>query len=689
MPRRTARVVALLGWATGLSVVLLGPGRLPPVSAQPKLPPIPPAPQAPTLTTPAHLGAKAGETVELTLTGTNLNDPTTVVLTCPARVTIPPEDKNGTDPAKLRVRVELPPDCPLGVHALRVATRQGVSNLRPFVVDQLPPTPETEANRSKETAQSLSVPVVIAGRTDAEASDFFKVSVSPGQTLTFEVLARRLGSPLDPLLVLYDAKTKRPLPGLTADDTPGLQGDCRLTHTFKDGGEILVEVRDSTYRGGGDFHYRLRIGEFPGVTTAFPLAVQRGQSAAVGFSGPNASALPPVTVTAPADPDIPALAITPRKGELGGWPVPVRISDWPEAVEHEPNDDPGQANRLPVPGGVSARFEKAGDVDHFVVSCQKGAKYTATAATFEVNSPCEVLIRVLDGKGGEVARSQPNQPQARAEFTAVADGDYVIACEQLNFLGGPNEVYHLTVRPATPDFAVALSFDRAEAAAGGGTAVAATVTRLNGYAGPVELEVVGEPVAGGSITVPPAQTVTFVPLLIRPDARPGVYRFRVRGRAVIDGQQVVRYATLTEPVRASLAGLPNPPLELVHHGFLVVVEKPPFALTLKADPPTVAKGQATKAVAEVRREPAADGDIGLAPLFVPPNITPAATKGIPKGSNRVEVGLTVAPAAAAGPNPVVFRATAKVAGKDYAVIPPPVVLDVTEPKKDEPKEPKK
>ena len=38
------------------------------------------------------------------------------------------------------------------------------------------------------------------------------------------------------------------------------------------------------------------------------------------------------------------------------------------------------------------------------------------------------------------------------EFTPAADGDYVIACEQLNYLSGPNEIYHLTVRPVTPDF---------------------------------------------------------------------------------------------------------------------------------------------------------------------------------------------------------------------------------------------
>src|SRR5262249_12432426 len=170
---------------------------------------------------------------------------------------IPTDNKNGTDAAKLRVKVEVPADAPIGLYTLRVATKNGVSNLRPFVIDELPEVPEADNNRSKDAAQAVTAPCVVTGRTDAEASDYFKVKVTAGQKLPFEVLARRIGSPLDPIIVLHDAKTKRELVDLYADDTPGLQSDCRLTHTFKEAGEVIVEVRDTTYRGGPDFFYRL------------------------------------------------------------------------------------------------------------------------------------------------------------------------------------------------------------------------------------------------------------------------------------------------------------------------------------------------------------------------------------------------------------------------------------------------
>jgi hypothetical protein len=675
MSRRRAWVTALAGFVFGLAVVLSSGDR--DAVAQPKAPVIVAAPQAPTLTTLASLGASPGAEVELTLTGTNLNDPTAVLLNGPAKVAIPTDNKNGTEPGKLRVKVAVDAKCPTGLYALRVATKHGVSNLRPFVVDSLPAVASTGANRAKDAAQAVSAPCVVRGTVAAETSEFYKVKVNAGQKLTFEVLARRIGSPLDPVVILHDARAKRELIELYDDDTPGLQGDCRLTHTFKEAGEILVEVRDTTHRGGGDFAYRLRIGDFPSATTAFPLAATRGASLSVGFTGPNAPAA--VNVTAPKDAGLAAFYVAPG----GGWPVPVRLSDHPEAAEVEPNDEPAKANKLLVPGGVSGRFEKAKDVDHFAITAKKGQKLTVSVLTYEVNSPAEVLVRVLDAKGAQVAASNPTAAPNRFEFTPPADGDYVLACEHQNFLSGPNEVYHLSVVPSGPDVSVALGFDRAEAAAGSGTAVFATVTRLNGYAGPVELSIDGDPNVSGKTILPAGQTLAFVPLLVKEGTKPGAYAFRVKATVGTGGDAVTRYGTLIDPVKAALGGMTNPPPELLSACALAVTDGAPFALKLTADPVAIEKGKAGKILVEATRDKAADGDIVLAPLFAPPT-APAAVKPITKGTTKGEIGVTVQPASPAGPTPFVFRATTKVGGKDYAVTPAPVVIDVTEPKKAEP-----
>src|SRR5690606_2704846 len=104
-----------------------------------------------------------------------------------------------------------------------------------------------------------------SGRADAETTDYFKVKVKAGQRLSFEVLGRRLGSAFDPEITLFNDKG-RELPGAYSNDAPGQQTDPRLSYTFKEAGEYVVGIRDVSYKGGPDFFYRLRIGDFPLAT---------------------------------------------------------------------------------------------------------------------------------------------------------------------------------------------------------------------------------------------------------------------------------------------------------------------------------------------------------------------------------------------------------------------------------------
>src|SRR5262245_2958847 len=76
--------------------------------------PVVPNPHAPTLAMPAPLGMQRGTALDLTLTGTNLADPTGLWTSFPAKVTIPTDNNNGKDNTKLRVRLEVPKEAPLG-----------------------------------------------------------------------------------------------------------------------------------------------------------------------------------------------------------------------------------------------------------------------------------------------------------------------------------------------------------------------------------------------------------------------------------------------------------------------------------------------------------------------------------------------------------------------------------------------
>ena len=190
----------------------------------------------------------------------------------------------------------------------------------------------------------------------------------------------------------------------------------------------------------------------------------------------------------------------------------------------------------------------------------------------------------------------------------------------------------------------------------------ATVTRLNGFGGPIELSVVGD-VISGKTTLAAGQTIAFVPLIVKAGTKPGAYDFRVRGASLMPAEEIVRFGTLTDSVKTALGGMPNPPPEMLNALAVAVIEKPALALKLTADFASIEKGKAGKILVETTRGDGADADIAIAPLFTPPNVTPAA-KPIAKGQTKGEIGVTLAPAAALGPTLLTFRATTKIGGRD-------------------------
>jgi hypothetical protein len=646
-----------------------------PAAAQPKPPA--PNPQAPVLKMPAPLGVQRGTTLDLTLTGTNLNEPTGLWTNFPCKVTIPPDDNNGKDPAKLLVRLEIPKDAPMGFYSIRLATTRGMSNLRLFCIDDLPQVNQVEANRKKEAAQPVTPPCVVVGRTAAESNDYYKVTVQANQKLSFEVLGHRLGGPIDPQITLYDAKTGKELKGGHSNDAPGLQTDPRLTYNFKDAGDYLVEVRDVSYRGGEDFHYRLRIGDFPCATTPLPLAIKRGSKASIQFAGPNVDGVAPVEVTAPADPAEQAVWVAPKGANgLYGWPVSLALSDLDEALEQEPNNEQAKATRVAVPGAVTGRFEAKGDVDWYAFAAKKGTRYVAEIQTQELNSPTDVYATLRDPKGGQIQATDPMKP-ARLDFTAPEDGDYFVVVEHLHYWFGPEESYRLTVAPYEPGFDLSVALERFDAAQGGSFAFPVNVTRRD-YAGVIQLSVVGAGLSGAA-EVPmgqppmPGQPGATLTVNVAADAPMGPLPFLVQGKANINGKDVVQYAMVRGPVTQGLAALAVPPRQTWNAFALAVTEKAPFTLTAKFDAENTQVGKPATLTVTAVRAPGFTGEIVLAVNGVPANVAPALMN-IPGDKSEAKLTLNAAANAAPGTYPVTVNGKAKHNNKDFAANAPPANL---------------
>jgi hypothetical protein len=457
-----------------------------------------------------------------------------------------------------------------------------------------------------------------------------------------------------------------------------LQTDARLTYTFKTAGEYLVAVRDVSYRGGEDFHYRLRIGDFPCATTALPLAVKRGGKATVRFAGPNVEGVAPVEVTAPADPMVTSLSLAPRGANgLFGWPVSVALSDLDETMEIEPNNEPAKSNRVPVPGAVTARFEQKGDIDCFVFALKKGTRHLIEAHTLEHGSPTEVYMTLHDAKGAQVQASNP-AAAARMDFTPPADGDYTLHVEHLHLWGGPDEVYRITVTPFEPGFDLAVAPDRFDVQQGGKLSVPVRATRRD-FEEPIEISAVGPKGISGKLDVPagkmppPNQPLGTLVISIADDVPAGPYAFQIQGKATINGKVVTRPASVRAFVSQGLANLPLPPPETFTSIGLAVTDRPPFTLAAKLDAPMYMPGKPATLTVTTTRAAGFTAEIALSAAGLPPGVT-AALKNIPASQNEVQVPLTLTPQAKLGAAPITVSGKSTHQGRDVTAAAPPVSL---------------
>ncbi|MFL5246148.1 MAG: pre-peptidase C-terminal domain-containing protein [Gemmataceae bacterium] len=653
------------------------------VNGQP--PPVAPNPQAPTLNMPAPMGMQRGTKLDLTLTGTNLADPTGLWTSFPAKAAIPTDNNNGKDNGKLRVQLEVPGDAQIGFHSLRLATGRGMSNFRLFCIDDLPQVQEVETNNSKTTPQAVPIPCTVAGRTDAEKSDYFKVTVKVGQRVSFEVLGHRLGSPFDPEIRLFDPRNGREL--TYSNDAPGLQTDARLTYTFKDAGDYVVEIRDVTYRGGPDYFYRLRIGDFPCATAPVPLAAKRGSKVSVNFAGPNVEGVAPVEVTMPTDAAVDEVWVAPKGSNgLHGWPVALLCSDHEEALEQEPNNEMAKANRIAVPGGITGRFVEKNDLDYYVFAAKKGQRLTIQGDTLEVHTPTLLYMVLKDAKGAELTKANPQAaPPAdqRIDFTPPADGDYYLEIQHLNYVGGPNEVYRITVAPYEPGFDISLGLDRYDIPQTGDHAIPINLTRRD-YPGPIDVSVVGPTGITGQTTIAagapkdPKAHAASLPVHIDEKLPVGPQSIKILGKATINGKVVTCFANQRGSVSQALANLSYPPRFLFTDVALAVTQKPPFTLAAKFDQPEALRGSPAGITITATRAAGFTEEIAVTAVGVPANVAPTL-KNIPKDQNEVKVQLTPAANAAIGSFPLSFTGKAKFNNRDFSVASPPTPLIVVLP----------
>jgi hypothetical protein len=212
---------------------------------------------------------------------------------------------------------------------------------------------------------------------------------------------------------------------------------------------------------------------------------------------------------------------------------------------------------------------------------------------------------------------------SRIDFVAPSDGQYILHLKDVRGMGGPDFAYRLSIRETVPDYQLAATPENPNIPKGGRMPVTVSVNRLQGYQGPIEVDVKGLP---SGVTASPAkisagEDSTVVVLSASADASldapPGT--MEIVGHAAINGHDVERAANLNAMLDA---GLHPDLLQLA-----TIIPPPDVVVTTDTRQVSLEPGQEVTVTLHVERH---NGYKGRVPCYV---------KNLPRGVRVVNIGL--------------------------------------------------
>ncbi len=550
---------------------------------------------APKLTSISPEWIQRGTTVEVVLAGENLGGVTQFLFngeaglvatnlpapSSPAKPAVTIESIGGgitraesappaRDEKRLVLRVTATADAALVPRELRVIAPGGVSNPLLLNTGQWPEISEKEINAATPQGQLVELPASISGVISAAAqSDAYRFKAAKGQEMVFEVEAARRGSPLDSSFVVLDAKGKE-----LARNEDALGLDSLLFFTAPEDGEFVATLRDFRYQGGGNYTYRLHAGPLPYVESLYPFGGQRGKPVEIALAGRNLEGTTKLTLAIEASaPRTQEIRVKTPRGYSNL--IPFSVSDLPDMMEAEPNDSSTNAQVVTLPVVINGRIGAAKDVDRFRFKSASDQKISFDVAASRFGSRLDALLTLADTNGAVLSQNDDGDgADARIEFDAKKDTEYVIGLRDLTERGGERFGYRLTIRP--PAGAAGASFtalflpDTIRIHRAGLMKVRCEVTRAGGFEGPLRIEAEGLPsgVSAEPLLIPSGANAANCFLSASKEAPLGSVAIRFKATGTIAGKPVTAGATPLSGDRG------------VKQGYLTVLDMVPFTLEL-------------------------------------------------------------------------------------------------------------
>jgi len=608
-----------------------------------------------------------------------------------------------SDSVKATLRIA--PDCRLGEHQLRLRTATGISELRTFWVGAMTNLTEAEPNNDLAKAQAVPLNTTVSGTITSEDIDCFHVSAAKGTRLNIEIEGMRLGrGAFDPHLAILNAK------GATlaaAEDSPLLQQDAAVALLAPEDGDYIIQVRETSFGGRDDFHYRLHVGSFPRPLAVYPPAGKTGETLPVRFIGDIAGdftqtvTLPktrqdkfglfaeqPSTIESNPKSESESQIPNPKSQILSApsanW---IRVTPHPVVQETEPNNTREQAaSASPAPVVFTGILEKPGDEDWFRFRARKGDTLVVSVFGRRLRSPIDSVIQVVNPKGGLVAdNDDAGGPDSTVTLKPDEDGEYAVLVRDHLRRGGPTYVYALEIAPAEPSITVKIpdiarndTQTRQYITVPRGNCFGTLISaRRANVSGELSLRMDGLPAGMKMLAQALPPNVDQFPVV-----------FEATPDAALNGRLLELVATATNGVSGryrndiELVAGPNNTTFFgtrVDRLLVAVTEPAPFRVRLVEPHVPLVQGGSMELRVVAEREAEFDEPITLKMIWNPPGISSSTEVTMPKGATNVTYTLNAKMDAEKRAWPVAVIASAKVKGGDLFVATPLAQLEVAAP----------
>jgi hypothetical protein len=395
------------------------------------------------------------------------------------------EVKPGGGANRVQIEVKLPSNIVAGIRPLRIASDLGISGPTAVAIDELVTMPFSSS--------VSNLPAALEGELTGGTVLRTSFRGAKGQSFVAEIESRRLGSALNPILRLLNARGVQI--AFAADDAV-LSDDARLDTVLPADGEYTLELHDALFRGAAPGAIRLKMGGLRYGDLTYPLAVQQGASARLDLVRTNASQR--LTLDAAGLTVGPQLALQHGGSFAAGSPMlatspRVLISDHVEVVESTP---PATGPHTAPPVGVSGRLSAPGEEDRHHIPVTPGVPLRFDVLADRVGSPVDAVLSIRNEQGQQLAGAddRPGTTDPVVDFTPGAGANaLVVSIRDLHGRGGRDFVYRVSIKPTShPDFGLALPQDTIHVPRGGRTAVRCQTAR-QGHAGAILLAATGLP----------------------------------------------------------------------------------------------------------------------------------------------------------------------------------------------------